>query len=308
MRLPKSDTDLMVLEAMASAPRGMTGWIRADCPFCMINGQGSPDRHQSWGIYEPTGKWHCFRCSARGCLHEGMSPDTPDVNEDKPLVEYVEPPEGFIELASADGRAAISLEYARRYVLGRGLTWRTIEETKLGVCTAGKYAGRIVVPVFSPTGKGWVGFFSRLAMTKSQLAAAEREAAAKGFTVKRYLNHPGEWRKGLLYNQRALFEETDEPVGAFEGGFSSFGMWPDTVACLGKPTEDQKALLLGARRPIAVCLDGDAWEEGMWLAVWLRAHGKRAGFVHFPPRQDGNDVPFDWLRKEMRDCIERDIT
>lgn len=305
----KREADLLVLEAIASANEGQSGWLRANCPFCELMGEGSPDRHQSWGYHHDSGGWHCFRCKAKGRLHEGQNAVEPDPNE-KPQAEFVEPPEGFIELASEEGRTAICLTRVRRYLRDRGLPWSTIEEARLGTAVAGKYANRVIVPVLSQSGNGWMGFLSRLALTKKELAAAEVEAAEQEppGRILRYMNHPGEWRKGLLYNQRALYLETSEPCGVFEGVFSAFPAWPDCVACLGKPTEKQRDLLVAANRPLAICLDGDAWEEAEGLAQWLRFQGRHAGYVHFPPKTDANDVPLAWLRDEMRACIERPIT
>ncbi len=298
--IPKREQDLLALEAVATGSKGTSGWVRSNCPFCPLKGEG-PDTHQSWGLYEDTGYWHCFRCNTKGRLGDG--PIVEEVEEGGPR-EYVDPPESFIPLASDDGRKAIVLEHARNYVLSRGLSWRTIEEAGIGACLKGKYGGRIVVPVRTASGK-WHGFFARVWLSSAATKAAEAEAHREGRRFFRYLTAPGEWRKHVLFNQAALSVETDEPLGVFEGGFSGFGVWPDCVACLGKPTEAQRALLLQARRPLAICLDGDAWEEGEGLAMWLKYQGKSAGYVHFPPKQDGNDRPPEWVREQMRQCIER---
>ena len=58
-----------------------------------------------------------------------------------------------------------------------------------------------------------------------------------------------------------------------------------------------------AKRPVAIMLDGDAWEESWILAARLRFEGCRAGFVKLPPRTDPDEVPLDWARNEARRCI-----
>jgi DNA primase len=106
-----------------------------------------------------------------------------------------------------------------------------------------------------------------------------------------------------MFNHATLLKETDTPAIIVEGVFDAIAFWPDAVAVLGKPTPAQVYALASARRPIAVVLDGDAWEEGEMLALKLRFEGQRAGSVHLPPRVDPDEVDRDWLRAEARSSL-----
>jgi hypothetical protein len=110
-------------------------------------------------------------------------------------------------------------------------------------------------------------------------------------------------RAKFLYNQAALYVETDAPVLIVEGVFDALPYWPHAVACLGKPGEVHRWLMTEAKRPIAVVLDGDAWEEGWGLSEWLRTEvNVPVGFVRLPPCTDPGSVDPAWLREEAKQC------
>jgi DNA primase len=197
-------------------------------------------------------------------------------------------PEGFYELASAEGRGALSLAPARKYLLGRGLVdegvWR---QAKVGACVAGRYKDRIVVPVLSPDNV-WQGYVTR---------------DWTGLAVSPYLYPPRMDRANLLYNHTALNEQTERPVMVVEGVLDALALWPDAVALLGKPSEPQVLALADCPRPVAIVLDGDAWEEGDALAMRLGLEGQRAGSVRLPPKKDPDEVDKAWLAEEVRRCL-----
>ncbi len=111
-------------------------------------------------------------------------------------------------------------------------------------------------------------------------------------------------RPELLYNEPALYVETDVPVLVCEGVFDAAVAFPDSVACLGKPLQAHVEKLRRARRPVVVCLDGDAWEEGWALAQTLKLHGVCAGNLRLPPKTDPEELGRGrkWLMQEARRC------
>ncbi|KKK69902.1 hypothetical protein LCGC14_2929360, partial [marine sediment metagenome] len=184
--------------------------------------------------------------------------------------------------------SAVSADDARGYLKGRGLAdERVWDEASIGCVLTGKWANRVVVPVISPAGEWW-GWVSRL---------WSREASDP------YRTAPGMVLGGGMFNDAALMVETDDPVMVVEGCFDALPYWPDAVAALGKPKQLQVTSLMESKRPVAVCLDGDAWEEGMMLAARLQFEGQRAGFVRLPPKQDPNSVDTEWLREEVARCL-----
>lgn len=262
------------------------GWIRARCPFCLAR-TGKEDRRGAFSFNTVSGWCLCFKCGLKGRVEGFENAPIVAVEEEREFgPDAFKPPESFIELANDD---SFTLQPARDYLVGRGLTETTIREAHVGACWQGRYAGRVVFPILS---KGeWLGFISRL-----HRKAEPGEAP--------YL-YP-EWlkRKNTLYNFEALHAVTDEPVIVVEGALDALAYWPDSVAVLGKPSQEQTFMLADTHRPVAVVMDGDAWTEGMELSLRLQLEGQRAGFVRLPPRTDPDEVDRGWLREEARRCID----
>jgi DNA primase len=86
--------------------------------------------------------------------------------------------------------------------------------------------------------------------------------------------------------------------------FDAIALWPDGVAVLGKPSPMQREAMIQARRPVVVCLDGDAWREAYALATLLRVEGQRAGFVRLGPGVDPDEVPRAELDARAAACLE----
>ena len=107
----------------------------------------------------------------------------------------------------------------------------------------------------------------------------------------RYRYAPGGRR--ALFNEAALHVETDQPVLLVEGVFDAFPYYPNAVAFGGKPTDEQVAALLAAKRPMVSTLDGDAWQEAEALAMRLHLAGKRADWMRLPPGRDPADKKVD---------------
>ncbi|HYM56032.1 MAG TPA: hypothetical protein VES97_11765 [Solirubrobacteraceae bacterium] len=270
--------------ALEGARIGPTGWARANCPYC-LDLTGKEDRRQSLGIKPSIGFFSCFKCGARGHL-----PDDFVVGPEKPKEarEFdLGPPPGYEELWSDDAFTSIMLRQPREYLLRRGITRDVMAGAQVGACLYGKLSGRVVVPCFDLDGETWLGF------------------SARDWTDKqdpRYRYPIGMPRAKFLWNQVALYRETDAPALIVEGVFDALPYWPDAVACLGKPGDVHRALMAESDRPLAVCLDGDAWEEGAMLVEFLKLHGRRAGYVRLPPCTDPNTVDRTWLREEAKRC------
>lgn len=266
-----------------------SGFARSNCPFC-LDAVGKEDRKQCFAVNVATGFWKCWRCGTKGKLDIGEPAQTP---AQTPAQESVQPPEGFLSLTEEPARSALSAEDAREYLRGRGLVDESLWAlTHIGCCLTGRFEGRVVVPILSPGGEWW-----------SWISRVWVKHPAEGVRV--YMNAPGVsfGTTGRLFNQAALAVPTDEPVLVVEGVFDALALWPDAVAVLGKPTRAQVDTLNEARRPVAVCLDGDAWQEAETLALRLDFMGHRAGFVRLPPGKDPDEVDRSWLKEEARTCL-----
>lgn len=276
-------------QALGDARRSGGGWYRAACPYC-LESTGKPDRRQSLGIKPAICFFACFKCGARGRLR-GV-PDAVLAAErravDKAPPPIKGPPPGYEPLGDDDAWGSLFFEVPRRYLERRGVSQATARAAKIGVVTDGRLAGRVVVPVLDVDDQTWLGY------------------SARDWTDKldpRYRYPRGMARGVLLYNWSALYAQTDEPLLLVEGVFDALPYWPNASAALGKPGDYHRRLLADAARPVAVCLDGDAWEEGWVLAEYLRLQGMSTGAVRLPPGADPNTVDRDWLIEEARRCI-----
>lgn len=283
--------------AFAACPG--TSWFRVNCPVCP-DATGKADHKLSLGYNPKTGGFNCFKCGIRGRIHGGGVYDGPVIQNTRPF-GHVEELVGFVELFSGPGLATPSNDRPRQYLVGRRLQQAALAEAGVGVATHGRVYdekgepvlrrldGRVIVPVFAPDQNqvGWVG----------------RDWTGRSTLPYRYAS--GMQREGLaiLFNEVVLAEVTETPVFVVEGTLDAIALWPDAVAVLGKPLACQVEKLVGARRPVVVCLDGDAWQEGWALAMKLRFLGQRAGNIRLPPKVDPDEVPRAWLDEEARRAL-----
>lgn len=291
-----ADEVQQLVEVLAGV--GGTGWIRVNCPLCEGK-TGKPDKRQSLGFNTETGGINCWKCGTTGYLPEWALDEVPFVGGTGPELEPAikpprEPPEvcdGFVPLYQEPGFSSGLLEPARLYLRGRGLKDEVVAEAGVGACVLGKNRGRVVVPIFnylSPAGP-WRGWVSRDYTAWAYKAGIG--AVPQPFALERpYLYAKRMDREGLLYNEPCLWD-LGGPVYVVEGTLDALALWPDAVAVLGKPIDSQIAKLIASPRPIVVCLDGDAHEEGLMLALKLRHLGQRAGNLKLPPKVDPDELP-----------------
>lgn len=267
-----------VKRAVAGHRVSGSGWVRADCPFCVAK-MGSSSRSKSKLNYRPdNGYYDCKRCGVVGFTHDR---DPHSFSAPKAPVDF-EMPSHYLPLWEEPAISADSAADPRAYMVGRGVPIPVWSRARIGVCLLGKDTGRIIIPCVDERGEwwGWVG------------------RAWKDGRQKRYHNSPG-MDGSRVYNCAALKRKTDKPFVMVEGCYDALPYWPDAGAFLGKPNEPQIESLINAARPIVVVLDGDAWEEGEMLAMRLRFNGVRAGSVRLPPTTDPSNVDHAWLREEV---------
>jgi len=263
------DARSLITQAVAGKRPSPKGWVRANCPFCEWRHSRGVDRSQSFGFHVERLRYECYRCGIKGWLREPIEEYEGFHVEGTEEAKPIEPPEGYMPLWDSAGQGSLALAPARRYLARRNIGRDLCERLRIGACLDGRYAGRVVVPVLSPT-DDWLWWVARTWSPNED---------------RRYL-YPMGARHGLMFNQVVLSEETDEPVAVVEGVFDAIPHLPDVVACLGKPTDEHVEALARARRPVVVVLDGDAWEEGWAIHMRLQLAGQRATWVKLPPRTD----------------------
>ncbi len=273
----------LVADALANSGRGAstTGWIRINCPLC-IEVEGSPDLGAALGVNAESGGYKCFRCRSKGRAR-GFAPSALREEARAPEAD-VKLPRLYTPLWDAYGSTATTTRRARNYLEGRNVSKRAIREARVGYCVM--RGPRVAVPVIDSSYRmrGWV-------------------ARTLGEDSPRYLNSAGSWASECAFNEAALLRVTREPALVVEGIFDALPYWPHAVAVLGKPTSAQVDVLATARRPLAICLDGDAADEGWALSRRLNLAGVPAGVVRLPPKTDPATVDRQWLTEAARAAV-----
>lgn len=258
------------------------GDYQLNCPFCEDR-YGKEDSKFKLSanptVTHPSddkvkGGWVCWRCDARGWggLDFLAEPDEQPQNDARPELG---PPGGFVPFRGNE--TSIALRPYTRYLLFRpGGLWLVEIITKLGggACLDGRFGERVVVP--HVVGGVWAGFSSR----------------AIGNQEPKYLYPRGMDRRAALWGLEWV-PDTDEPLYVVEGVFDALPLFPYGVATFGKSvTPEQIALLSDLKRPLVICLDGDAWQECRALAmrIWMRRQASgndySVDWAHLPPTED----------------------
>ena len=263
----------LVAEAVTGRRAGSNGFVRVNCPVCAYK-TGKADRKACLGYAPSTRRWSCWKCGARGRLSGDVDVQT---IHDKPCVpdevKLLELPEGHELLSDEPARSSLVYEPALRYVLGRVPSKRAIRELRIGACLEGRFAGRVILPVYD---------------TKNVLRWYVGRSWKKKAKMP-YL-YPRGARDGVVFNEAALDVETDSPALIVEGMFDAYALWPHAVAVLGKTTDTHLARFRKAKRPIVLVPDGDAYVEGLAQMQRLRMAGIRAGLIKLPPRKDPDEM------------------
>lgn len=280
---------LTVVKRALQSATGYGRHLRAVCPFCNMQGHGTKKKNLTFD--KGTGKFFCFRCHNSGKM-EGYAIQEEYLALHQELVEF-SPPHDWAELY---GFSCSHTARAKRYALEkRKLQAIHIAEAKLGTVVTNSrpprgeqdWRNRLIVPITSSTNE-WLGYVGRDITGKSDLP---------------YMYVRGMQRGKILYNQKALYEDTEEPIFVVEGTLDAVYLWPNAVALLGMWTDDQIDLLLETKRPIVVLLDGDAWKKGEALSDILKMYGARSGWIRLGPKLDPDDMERSWIKEEGYRCI-----
>lgn len=287
--LTKAEEIAIVESATAGHSPSEGGWINVPCPLCVYY-KGTERYRKTFGL-APNGYYHCFRCEASGRLYRDEEEVAVKIDVESPDIEL---PVEYLPLWQAkDSKFAKAEEY---------LAYRNIDkwvwaQARLGVCLEGKYKDRIIIP-FLRAGQSF---------TSSDESTALKYV---GFSARTFANagmknlYPKNMKRATtLFNLEALEEPIEEPVIIVEGAFDALSLWPNAVALLGKPVNGHIELIAQTRRPICVCLDGDAWVAGKMLATRLKLKGARAAWAKLPAKEDPNSID----KKKLKYLISQSL-
>jgi DNA primase len=255
---------------------------------------------------------HCFRCgysaTVKRFLRENnllaKSPENFDILDvlDSGFVSLakkeseqknVSLPEfmSFLNISDASWLGRIAIQYLK----SRGITNEQMRKYKIGYCYSGKYAGRVIVPIF---------MFGELVYWIARIIEhpTVRLQVAK-YPDRKVLNPPVP-KKNVLFNYDAA--KLSDEVVVCEGVFDALAVenvGQCAVALLGKEITDEQAMLLTALNceRITVCLDADAYENALLVAEKLDRFGNRV-FVARLKEGDPNSL-LATSREELLDAI-----
>lgn len=291
--------------------KGEGEWQRIRCPVCLYR-TGKEDRRRSFDFHSYTGGFYCQKCQISGRV-PGWAQDpgsfydagAPPKRAAVPLYKHetaeIPLPFGYYPLWEGEGAESEVGADARAYAATR-VPQRLWKLLGVGATLEGsdQYANRIIIPIYDDVRRiiGWVG---RSYLPKSKLPYLYPPKATTGFE-----------RKNVIYNEQALYVETDIPCLVVEGVFDTIYCWPHSVAVLGKPGDAQMAKMLKAKRPVVALLDGDAKGESRALHRRLRVRALaqkthpnfRTGWIELPPKADPEVYPLEVLLQKAKDSLK----
>jgi hypothetical protein len=232
-------------------------WYNITCPFCQEAGFGE-DTGKHLGLNYKLGYTNCWRCKKRIKLTWFLESRGYRLNEDELVFEssstinQINPeilfPENYVSLFSLIGSDSYAHTKALDYAeLRLGLPLAI--KLSVGFCETGKYANRIIVPMFD-SNDNIIYFIARSVFKYSK---------------PKILNPPGQ-RRSILFNWNTAKNFSE--IYLMEGVFGAVVAYPYGVATLGKEiTEEQILLILKSKvKIINVVLDGNAIPDAYSVA------------------------------------------
>jgi hypothetical protein len=274
------DSHVIIQTQLLSKRPNSKGWVRVNCPLCVERGEPTPDKKLSLGVQVNSGWFHCWRCDAKGFL-DGTDRTDFEKRAPKDGFKSIDLPEGFFLL---DENKCESLQPAWDYLTNhRNLSEDEIRLHCIGACLTGRFAGRVVIPVYSNDDR-IVYWVTRKWVRKCS---------------KPYLN-PSHEREGLFFGEELLVEESSIPLLCVEGVFDAIAHYPHAVATLGKVTEPHLERLMKVRRPVVFVRDGDARDEGICCALRMQMNGFAygTGSVDLGAKVDPDEITHEVLMYE----------
>jgi DNA primase len=239
------------------------GQISFDCPVCAEekgletgDGKGNLEINYSRHVYK------CWACSETNGTHGPLGKlfDKYGTKKQKKVYELIKPeelkkeevwrpklrlPEGFTKFSDSNP-IFIPHREAMNYLTSRGITNEIIERFGIGYTVKGDFAFRIVVPSYNKEGE--LNYFVARAWANKKM---------------KYKN-PTVPKDEIIFNESLINWEKD--VYLVEGAFDSFFL-ENSIVMLGKVMSKLlfETLYNNAKGNIIICIDGDAWQNGLKL-------------------------------------------
>lgn len=290
--------------------------LPSDCPFC------GKKRH--FYVNAETGDYCCFKCDERGRSLIGVVAEIEKVSRaearsiifrrmaifkrrelegldgvakklaalrgrdfeiDKSEADCVELPEEFISIWDRTRRNF----FMPQYLLDRKFTRRAAKKWGLGFCDAGRYAGRIIIPIEC--------------CGKRSFTARD----ATGHQEPRYLNPSGAGLKKMLFGFDRV---AGEPMVVLaEGPLDVIKLWQfsiPAVGLLGKSLSSEQAILffsLSTITRIIILLDPEEMEAPYKISAALRSRFKNIRIGKLPVGVDPGSSTQSQVQAAIKEAI-----
>jgi DNA primase len=239
------------------------GQISFDCPVCaeekgLDHGDGKGNLEINYGK-------HVYKCWSCGETLGTQGPlgklfDKHGTKEQKKVYNLIKPeelktqeakksqlklPEGYTQFKDSNPRFIPHAE-AYRYLQSRGITDEIIEKYQIGYTVTGDFAYRIIVPSFDKNNK--LNYFIARSWVPKKMKYKNPTAA----------------KDEIIFNESRIdwFKDVYLVEGAFDGFFLD-----NSIVMLGKKMSSLlfETLYEKALGKIIICVDGDAWNDGLKL-------------------------------------------
>jgi DNA primase len=238
------------------------GQISFDCPVCadekgLDDGDGKGNLEINYGRHV----YKCWACSETHGTHGALGKlfDQYATKEQKKIYDLIKPeelkkqevkinslklPEGFVTFKDSNPRFIPHAE-AYRYLISRGITDEMIEKYNIGYTVHGDFAYRIIIPSYDKNGK--LNYFIGRSWVPRKM---------------KYKNPSSVPKDQIIFNENLI--EWNKDIYLVEGAFDSFFL-PNPLVMLGKKMSQLilETLYNKSNGNIIICVDGDAWEDGL---------------------------------------------
>lgn len=270
------------------------GQISFDCPVCAE--EKGVDDGDGKGNLEINYIRHVYKCWACGETHGthghlGRLFDGYASKQQKKVYNLIKPdefkqedkkrvrlrlPEGFIKFKDSHPKYIPHIE-ALKYLKSRGITDEMIEKYNIGYTTTGEFAYRIIIPSYNLEGQ--INYFVGRAWVNKKM---------------KYKNPASVPKDEIIFNESLI--DWNKDIYLVEGAFDSFFL-ENPLVMLGKKMSKLifETLYNKAQGNIIICVDGDAWDDG--LKMYHELNGGRLynkiKIVKLPKDKDVCDLKGD---------------
>lgn len=215
--------------------------------FNAIAGNGNQEQINRWSIFE--GKVDFSNISDAQIEQE----------------EIIKLPKEFVTLTSKKPDP-LTIQ-ARQYLSGRGISFEDVIWWKMGFCSKGKYANRIVVPSFDMN--GMVNYFVARTIDEHE---------------RNYLNPPS--KKDIIFNE--LYLDWTKDITIVEGVFDAV-IAGNSIPLLGSTLREDsfifKTIALNCSK-VFIALDPDAKKKEQEIMMMLTSYGIDVFKINIKPFKD----------------------